>query len=90
LSRAYSSAAEAVMSALEVVQHEPMVEEQLQCDFSQEQMVRHWAAVHGAELGEPRYSKDVILPLRLPERHMPALIDFCRRNGLVMGSEGKG
>ncbi len=89
LTRAYSSAAEAVMSTLAVVQHEPVLEERLRCEFSQEQLVRHWAAVHGATISEPVYSQNVTLTLRLSERDGPALTDFCRSNGVVIESEDR-
>lgn len=80
LTRAYSSAAEAVMSALEVVQREPVREWVLRFDFSREQAVRHWAALHQVELGEAGYSREVTLALSLPQRLETELRAFCRAN----------
>lgn len=82
LTRAYSSAAEAVMSGLEVVQREPMLEWLLRFDFSREQAVRHWASLHEAELGEACYSHEVTLALRLPLRLEAELRAFCRANDI--------
>jgi len=81
LTRAYSSATEAVMSGLEVVRREPMQEWLLRFDFSREQAVRHWASLHEAEVGEACYSREVTLVLGLPQRLEAELRAFCRANG---------
>lgn len=84
LTRAYSSAAEAVMSALPVQQQEPMLQLRLQMDFSREQALRHWAASHHVETGEVAYSEQVTMTLQLPERLLVALVEFCRLHGIAM------
>lgn len=82
LVRAYSSSAEAVMSVLRLTRYEPLVESHLLLDFSREQLVRHWAGQHGAEVLETRYSQQVLMTLQLSQTQLPALLRFCRETGV--------
>src|SRR5690625_1242748 len=48
LVRAYAGAAEAVLSAMEIVERVPESRFTLSLDFAQEQPLRHWCEQHGA------------------------------------------
>lgn len=84
LSRAYSAAAEAVLSGLELVHLEPMLRVSLRFDFSREQAVRHWATSHGAVPGEAEYHSHVDMSLRLPQRLVSELTAFCQASGIEL------
>ncbi len=77
LTRAYSAAAEAVMSQLPITQQVAMVKVSLLCDFAQEQPIRHWASQHDTEVLTPDYGQQVTIPLALPEEHLTALQAWC-------------
>lgn len=83
LTRAYASATESVLSGLRLLQHEPVLQLKLAFDFSREQLVRHWAEVHGANLSEPVYTERVELILRYPARLEAELKAFCHSRGIV-------
>jgi uncharacterized YigZ family protein len=83
LTRAYSSACEAVLSALPLAQHRQMLRRRIRTDFSQEQRLRHWLAGHGVAIADVAYGDGVALTLVLPADLVPQLEAFCRANGMV-------
>lgn len=77
LTRAYSGATESVMSQLAIEQQVAMQQLNLNCDFSQEQPLRHWASQHQAEIGSPSYDSRVTVPISLPDVHLQTLQAWC-------------
>lgn len=66
LTRAYGQAAQAVMEILPTEQQIPLQTINLQCDFSQEQQIRHWCHLIDGEVGEVGYSQQVSMQLQVP------------------------
>lgn len=83
LTRAYSSASEAVMSQLPISQQLAMYSVTLSCHYAQEQPLRHWASQHQAEITTPRYEDQVKISIKLPETHCAALQDWCQAHGII-------
>jgi uncharacterized YigZ family protein len=81
LVRAYSSAAEAVLSALPLVSIEPTVHQRVECGFAQEQPLRHWALQHEAQVVQAVYAEQVCLELVLPVKALGSLTSLCRSFG---------
>lgn len=84
LVRAYSGAAEAVLSALPVSRRVPTVDVVTEMDFAHEQAMRRWAAEHGAKVAPPAYREKVSLPITLPEGAQDELQAFCSARGIVI------
>lgn len=76
LVRAYSSAAEKVMSTLEIEQHLAVIEKTITVDFSQEQRVRHWLAQHNSSVIAIDYGQKVTMTLSIAEPHAEHLQPF--------------
>lgn len=74
LTRAYGQAAQAVMAELETEQQVPVTEMEIACDFSQEQILRHWLDQAEGQLLEIDYQQQVHLRVALPKA---ALESFC-------------
>lgn len=84
LVRAYAGAAEAALSTMPVERLEPMLRAQLQTDFGQEQSVRHWAVMNGAEVEHAHYGENVTLSLCLPAACLEQLQGFCRARAIAL------
>ena len=82
LTRAYSGATEMILSEVKLKQQIFLAEIFVNCDFSQEQMMRHWAGQHGAELSVLNYSQYVELKVNLPHDEIQNLKDFCLANSI--------
>ena len=67
LTRAYSGAAEAVMSQLPLMQQVATLSCRIVCQFSQEQPVRHWATQQQAHITDCQYGEQVTLTLEIAE-----------------------
>ena len=76
LTRAYSGAAESVLSQLPTVVQTPMQSCVLECDFALEQQLRHWAGQHNAKIIDVEYAQSVRLSMEIPDIHWPALEAF--------------
>ena len=85
LVRAYAGAAESVLSAVDRVVQQPMVQARLTMDFADEQPVRHWCAVHGASLEGIDYGASVSARLSLPEQAVDDFTAFCEAQKLDYG-----
>lgn len=81
--RAYSGAAESVLSELPLERQEPVVTLSLICDFSQEQPIRHWAEKHHAEISRVIYTQGVELMLTLSATYEEPLMVFCAARGIL-------
>ena len=86
LVRAYAGAAEAVLSAMRVIEQIPEQTLTLQLGFADEQPLRHWCDQHGARLEDIQYSQHVTARVTAPEQHLEALHAFCAANGLLVGA----
>jgi len=84
--RAYSGAAECVLSALPLETRQPVISRSLGADFSQEQPIRHWADKYGAIVEEVTYQQGVDLVLTVPIEHEQALFEFCTARQIVIAS----
>ena len=85
LVRAYAGAAESVLSAVERVVQQPMVQARLTMDFADEQPVRHWCETHGASLDSIDYGASVSARLSLPEQAVDDFSAFCEAQKLDYG-----
>lgn len=78
LVRAYSGAAENVMSGLSLQSHVNEVEKIITIEFSQEQRVRHWLSQHAGSIITIDYTQAVRITLRLPEANEAKLQAFLK------------
>lgn len=81
LVRAYSGAAELVLSSLPV--HEPIPTElaDVECDFPHEQIIRHFCTQHQADVVNVEYAQQVEMTVRVPVQHSGALVSLCASVG---------
>jgi len=84
LVRAYSGAAEAVMSMLPLEQAVAVQEVKLRLDFAAEQLLRHWAGQHEAQILNVEYAEQVVVQLSVPESAMDELAAFCAAHGITL------
>ncbi|QSP94671.1 YigZ family protein [Marinobacter salinisoli] len=77
LVRAYAGAAESVLSAVDRVVQQPMAAVTVTMQFADEQPIRHWCEVNGAEVESVDYGNRVTARLQVPEELSEALIAFC-------------
>ncbi|MDO3720501.1 YigZ family protein [Marinobacter sp. chi1] len=77
LVRAYAGAAESVLSAVDRVVQQPMAPVTVTMQFADEQPVRHWCEVHGAEVVSVDYGNRVTAQLQVPEELADAFAAFC-------------
>lgn len=77
LVRAYAGAAESVLAAVDRVVQQPMVPADVTMGFADEQPLRHWCEVHGAELGAVEYGARVAARVMIPEHLADEFAAFC-------------
>ncbi|MCU5786726.1 IMPACT family protein [Alloalcanivorax marinus] len=82
LVRAYAGAAEAVLSAMDVIEQVPESTVTLRLGFAQEQPLRHWCEQHEGQLDDVDYGETVRVRLTLPEARLPELDAFCAAQGM--------
>ncbi len=82
LVRAYAGAAEAVLSAMDVIEQVPERTVILRLGFAQEQPLRHWCDQHDGHLDDVDYGETVRVRLTLPEARLPELDAFCAAQGM--------
>ncbi len=83
LVRAYSGAAEAVMSILPLEQAVPMQEVRLLLDFAREQLLRHWVDQHEALILRVDYAQQVLVQLNVPDVVLDEFIAFCAAQSIT-------
>ncbi|HLV47679.1 MAG TPA: YigZ family protein [Aliidiomarina sp.] len=86
LVRAYSAAAEQAVSALELKHYQPKVLLQVSCDFSKEQLIRHWLDENQGQVREVEYQSQVLLEVALIEKDVATLADFLASVGASVRS----
>jgi len=84
LTRAYSGVTELVLSQLKMKQQIAMSEILISCDFSQEQMLRHWASQNNAMVQLLEYSNRVEMKLKLPINNIAVVEAYCLANNIMM------
>ena len=84
LTRAYSSAAEAVLSMVTVKEKIAMTSMVLECDFSQEQFVRHWLSQNQATVCSVEYGERVKLGVELAESSLDEFKKICEANKFLI------
>ena len=84
LVRAYAGAAEAVLSAMEVVEQVPESAFTLTLGFADEQPLRHWCDQNGARLEAVDYGQAVTARLTVADATEPALRAFCAAQGILV------
>jgi len=80
LTRAYSGATEMILSTIKLEQQVSKEILRLVCDFSQEQIIRHWASLHQAAVEILNYADQVELEITCPQKDIKMLNDFCLSN----------
>jgi uncharacterized YigZ family protein len=82
LVRAYAGAAESVLSAVDRVVHQPMTRVRVTMSFADEQPLRHWCEVNGAQVDSIDYGTSVTADVLVPDEKMKALKAFCEAGQL--------
>ncbi len=75
LTRAYGQAAQAVMEILPTEQQVVMDGVHVECDFSQEQQIRHWTGLVEGIVSEVNYAQTVQMQLLTPQDKTQALME---------------
>lgn len=86
LVRAYSAAAEAAASRMVVVDKVVLARMTLQLPFADEQAVRHWCSLRGAEVEAVEYGQAVRMTLAVPAAALVDLREFCAGRGVLLQS----
>jgi len=77
LVRPYAGATEKVLSAVERVVQRPMIDAQVSLSFKDEQPLRHWCEVHGAQVESVEYGTSVRALVLVPEDLAAEFESFC-------------
>ena len=78
LVRAYAGAAESVLSAVDRVVAKPVVSGHITLGYADEQPLRHWCEVHGAEVLAVNYGASVTAEVSVPEDLVESFSEFCQ------------
>jgi len=78
LVRAYAGAAESVLSAVDRVVAKPVVSAHITLGYADEQPLRHWCEVHGAEVLAVNYGASVTAEVSVPEDLVESFSEFCQ------------
>lgn len=84
LVRAYSSAAEQAISALTLDIYQPLTQAWVHCDFSKEQIIRHWLQGNHGQVLQANYSHEVILEIAYQAKVEEALLGFLAAQGATL------
>ena len=90
LVRAYAGAAEAVLSAMEVVEQVPESAFTLTLGFADEQPLRHWCDHNDARLDSVDYGQGVTARLTVADAAAPGLRAFCAAQGITVEDVAEG
>lgn len=81
LVRAYAGATEAVLSQTPLTELRPHTECQVQCDFANEQLVRHFVEQQQGVIIDASYQEGVTLSLSIDDEALPELQSLCASLG---------
>ncbi len=84
LVRAYSTASQMAMDALETEQQVARESYRLVCGFGQEQLIRHWLSLRDGVVEAIDYSQQVEMTIALSEALLPELNAFLANNGATI------
>lgn len=84
LVRAYSTASQMAMDALETEQQVARESYRLVCGFGQEQSIRHWLSLRDGVVEAIDYSQQVEMTIALAEALLPELNAFLANNGATI------
>lgn len=76
LVRAYSGAAEKVMSELPIEQHIVEIEKTVEVAFAKEQLVRHWLTQNNGRVIDIKYSQNVTMTVAIAEPNVEQFQPF--------------
>ncbi|MFI9652480.1 YigZ family protein [Guyparkeria halopsychrophila] len=82
LVRAYAGATQQVLAELPLIEHRPQRAFTLAFDFADEQPLRHWANLHGAQLLSVDYGPRVTARLDVPLEQVEAFEAFLGAQGI--------
>ena len=90
LVRAYSQAAQMAFDALKTREHIELDEFQVNCGFADEQNIRHWLSLNGADIVSAEYQQNVTLMIAMDDAKLESLQAFLAsfKNATVR-SKGK-
>ncbi|WP_417214546.1 IMPACT family protein [Alcanivorax sp.] len=86
LVRAYAAAAEAVLSAVERVEHAPQVTLRLAVPFALEQRIRLWIEQHSAQVAEVTYGQQVHIAVTCQVKDQEDLLALCAAEQIAVTS----
>lgn len=81
LTRAYSQSAQAVMEILPSHKQVPLTSVKIDCDFSQEQPIRHLLSTLDGQVDSIDYGQQVAIEVRLPTTHLASFTDSLNAIG---------
>ncbi|WP_250656237.1 YigZ family protein [Alkalimarinus coralli] len=81
LVRAYSAAAQMAMDALKTEQQVARRMLNLTCDFSHEQLIRHWLSQHDGLIEQINYGNQVSMAIALPDHHCQPFDEYVANIG---------
>lgn len=84
LVRAYSAAAEAVLSEMKVAAAQFLSRMTLFAAFADEHPIRHWCGTHSATVESVEYGQTVRVELSVPDSELGDLVEFCGARGIRM------
>ena len=84
LTRAYSAAAEAVLSELPVMAFKPQQQLSALMDFSQEHGLRHQLSLCEAQCLSANYGQQVELQIEIAEEQLPTLSAYCQAHHIKL------
>ena len=83
LTRAYSSATEALLSTIELTEHVPIVSIRLTMNFSQENQLRHWLTLNRGKIVAIEYqAQEVVVEVEIPELAGDAFLLLCQQENI--------
>lgn len=83
LVRAYSAAAQMAMEALPTLQQVPMTEQAVICDFSTEQVIRHWLKQYEGDVIAVEYGHQVIMRISYPSLLLEQWQQFANAHAII-------
>lgn len=81
LTRAYSQSAQAVMEILPSHKQVPLTSVKIDCDFSQEQPIRHLLSTLEGQVDSIDYGQQVAIEVRLPTSHLASFTNSLNAIG---------
>jgi len=84
LTRAYSSAAENVLSTVQLMQIQSMTEIKFVMNFSVEQIIRHWLENHSSKVINIEYTENVTMTASVPSKDLELFLKICSAQSIIL------